>query len=106
MLKKIILGVFLTGFIGVLVWGGVNRTLAKSNESEGHHANNQVAKGRKKKPAYHYKRKKPYHYKLSFFIFHHLKSRGKIPASLSFCLFFILKFILTGRYLQLSHKQK
>jgi hypothetical protein len=35
MLKKIILAVLLVGFTGVLVWGGVNRTLAKTGSSEG-----------------------------------------------------------------------
>jgi hypothetical protein len=43
MLKKIILAVLLSGFIGVLVWGGVNRTQAKSNDSDGRDANNQNA---------------------------------------------------------------
>lgn len=43
MLKKIIAAVLLTGFIGILVWGGVNRTLAKTNDSEGRNANNQSA---------------------------------------------------------------
>ena len=33
MLKKIFIAVLLVGFIGVLIWGGVNRTLAKSGES-------------------------------------------------------------------------
>lgn len=35
MFKKIVLGVFLAGLVGVLVWGGVNRTLAKTGESSG-----------------------------------------------------------------------
>jgi hypothetical protein len=35
MLKKIILAVLLVGFTGVLVWGGVNRTLAKTGSGEG-----------------------------------------------------------------------
>ena len=35
MLKKIIIAFFLIGFTGVLIWGGVNRTLAKSGHSEG-----------------------------------------------------------------------
>ncbi len=43
MLKKIILAVLLSGFIGILVWGGVNRTLAKTNDSDGRNANNQNA---------------------------------------------------------------
>lgn len=43
MLKKIILAVLLSGFIGVLVWGGVNRTQAKTNDSAGRNANNQNA---------------------------------------------------------------
>jgi hypothetical protein len=33
MLKKIILALLLVGFTGILVWGGVNRTLAKANEN-------------------------------------------------------------------------
>ncbi|MBN1669107.1 MAG: hypothetical protein JW862_18580 [Anaerolineales bacterium] len=33
MLKKIVLGVLFAAFVGVLVWGGVNRTLAKNAES-------------------------------------------------------------------------
>ena len=41
MLKKIILAALLIGFTGALIWGGVNRTLAKTNESEGRNANNQ-----------------------------------------------------------------
>jgi len=41
MLKKIILATLLIGFTGALVWGGVNRTLAKTNESDGRNANNQ-----------------------------------------------------------------
>ena len=41
MLKKIISAVLLSGLIGVLVWGGVNRTLAKTNDSDGRKANNQ-----------------------------------------------------------------
>ena len=34
MLKKIVLTLLLTGFIGILLWGGVNHTLAKSGDSE------------------------------------------------------------------------
>ncbi|HBY08655.1 MAG TPA: hypothetical protein DEH22_13050 [Chloroflexi bacterium] len=34
MLKKIILALLLVGFTGILVWGGVNRTLAKSGDTE------------------------------------------------------------------------
>ncbi|MFC1997014.1 hypothetical protein ACFLXI_05325 [Chloroflexota bacterium] len=41
MLKKITIGILSIGFIGILVWGGVNRTLAKSNDSDGRNANNQ-----------------------------------------------------------------
>ena len=41
MLKKIVLAVLLIGFIGILVWGGVNRTSAKTNSSEGRKASNQ-----------------------------------------------------------------
>ena len=33
MAKKIILGVLLAGLIGLLVWGGVNRTLARTEET-------------------------------------------------------------------------
>lgn len=33
MTKKIILGVLLAGLIGLLVWGGVNRTLARTEET-------------------------------------------------------------------------
>jgi hypothetical protein len=33
MLKKMILVLLLVGFTGILVWGGINRTLAKSNDS-------------------------------------------------------------------------
>lgn len=38
MLKKIILAILFTAFVGVLVWGGVNRTLAKNaeNNENGH----------------------------------------------------------------------
>jgi len=43
MLKKVILAVLLLGFIGVLVWGGVNRTQAKSNNIDERNANNQNA---------------------------------------------------------------
>ena len=35
MLKKVFLGFLLTGFIGILIWGGVNRTLAKTNKNAG-----------------------------------------------------------------------
>ena len=36
MLKKIVIGVLFVGLIGVLIWGGVNRTLAKADDhSEG-----------------------------------------------------------------------
>ncbi len=41
MLKKTTLAVLLVSFIGILVWGGVNRTLAKSNDGAGGNANNQ-----------------------------------------------------------------
>lgn len=41
MVKKIILVIFSVGFIGILVWGGVNRTLAKTNDSGDGNANNQ-----------------------------------------------------------------
>lgn len=34
MAKKIILTLLLIGFIGILIWGGVNRTLAKSGSNE------------------------------------------------------------------------
>jgi len=33
MAKKIILGVLLAGLVGLLVWGGVNRTLARTEET-------------------------------------------------------------------------
>jgi hypothetical protein len=36
MLKKILLTLLLVGFTGFLIWGGVNRTLAKSGEDESH----------------------------------------------------------------------
>jgi len=45
MVRKIFLGILLTGFIGILIWGGVNRTLAKTNDSEGRNANNQSTEG-------------------------------------------------------------
>ena len=45
MLKKTILAVLLVGFIGILVWGGVNRTLAKTSDSDGRNANGQNAEG-------------------------------------------------------------
>ena len=45
MLKKTILAVMLVGFIGILVWGGVNRTLAKTSDSSGRNANSQNAEG-------------------------------------------------------------
>lgn len=41
MLKKITSVVMLSGLIGILVWGGVNRTLAKTNDNDGRNANNQ-----------------------------------------------------------------
>jgi rubrerythrin len=41
MLKKIVLGLLLIGFISVLVWGGVNRTLAKTNDVAERNTNNQ-----------------------------------------------------------------
>jgi len=41
MIKKIIIGIFLAGMIGVLIWGGVNRTLARSDN---HSNNNQQNK--------------------------------------------------------------
>jgi len=41
MLKKIILSILLVGVIGFLVWGGVTRTLAKTNPNEGGNGNNQ-----------------------------------------------------------------
>jgi hypothetical protein len=34
MLKKVILSVLLSGLMGVLIWGGVNRTLAKTNNND------------------------------------------------------------------------
>lgn len=40
MLKKIISAILLVGFIGILVWGGINRTLAKTDPTEGRNANN------------------------------------------------------------------
>lgn len=46
MLKKIIVTVVLVGFTGVLIWGGVNRTLARSGESNtssSHQGRNQGA---------------------------------------------------------------
>jgi hypothetical protein len=43
MMKKILLATLLTGFIGILIWGGVNRTLAKSNSNEGQSASHQSA---------------------------------------------------------------
>jgi len=41
MLKRIILSILLVGVIGILVWGGVTRTLAKTNPNEGSNGNNQ-----------------------------------------------------------------
>ena len=41
MLKKIILYVLLAGFTGTLVWGGINRTVAKTGDGEGS-ANQQI----------------------------------------------------------------
>ncbi len=35
MLKKIVLTTLLVGFIGILVWGGINRTMAKAADNEG-----------------------------------------------------------------------
>jgi hypothetical protein len=40
MLKKIISAILLVGFISVLVWGGINRTLAKTDPTEGRNADN------------------------------------------------------------------
>jgi hypothetical protein len=45
MLKKTIIAGLLVGFIGILVWGGVNRTLAKTSDSSGGNANSQAAAG-------------------------------------------------------------
>ena len=36
MLKKSVLALLFVGFTGILIWGGVNRTLAKSGEDESH----------------------------------------------------------------------
>jgi hypothetical protein len=33
MFRKIFIGVLLVGLVGILVWGGINRTLAKNNDS-------------------------------------------------------------------------
>jgi hypothetical protein len=41
MLRKITLTLLLIGFIGILVWGGINRTQAKTAELGGDSANNQ-----------------------------------------------------------------
>lgn len=41
MLKKMIATILLIGFIGILIWGGVNRTMAKTDPSEGRYADNQ-----------------------------------------------------------------
>ena len=38
MLKKIIMVTLLVGFSGILIWGGVNRTLAKANDKENYGA--------------------------------------------------------------------
>jgi hypothetical protein len=35
MLKKVIIAVFVSGLITVLIWGGINRTLAKTNDHNG-----------------------------------------------------------------------
>lgn len=35
MLKKIVLTTLLVGFIGILIWGGINRTMAKSADNDG-----------------------------------------------------------------------
>ena len=46
MIKKIVSIALLVGFIGVLVWGGVNRTLAKSNDLDaGYQLGSQDADG-------------------------------------------------------------
>ena len=43
MLKKIVIGVLFVGLIGVLIWGGVNRTLAKADDhSEGSQGRNSL----------------------------------------------------------------
>ncbi len=41
MSKKIILAALLISFTGILIWGGINRTLAKTNEGDPRNANNQ-----------------------------------------------------------------
>jgi len=43
MTKKIILALLLVGLSGILIWGGVNRTLAKAGENEGKMAGNASA---------------------------------------------------------------
>lgn len=40
MFKKIIIIVLFIGIVGVLVWGGVNRTMAKSESATGNHTGN------------------------------------------------------------------
>jgi hypothetical protein len=41
MLKKVILTILLSALIGVLIWGGINRTLAKTNDNNGRTTTNQ-----------------------------------------------------------------
>ena len=45
MLKKIILTLLLVGFTGALIWGGVNRTLAKTNDSAASHGAETTGRG-------------------------------------------------------------
>ena len=40
MLKKVIIAVFVLGLISVLTWGGINRTMAKTNDNKGRNTTN------------------------------------------------------------------
>jgi len=40
MLKKVIIAVIVSGLIGVLIWGGINRTMAKTNDGNGRNTTN------------------------------------------------------------------
>ena len=43
MLKKVFTGILFTCFIGILIWGGVNRTLAKTNGNENNFGRQEIS---------------------------------------------------------------
>jgi hypothetical protein len=40
MLKKVIMALIVSGLVGVLIWGGINRTMAKTNDNNGRNTTN------------------------------------------------------------------